>query len=223
MEKTSPKYLDDVEATHMLELLEKEEIQYKVAIHLLLHTGFRRGELMGLEWSDIDFENQVIHVRRSSLYLPDKGVFTDTTKNTTSDRAIKVSAATFDLLREYEAWQAEQRMLIGDQWQQSDRLFTAWNGKPMHPDTLTRWFHKFVRKNKLPQVSIHSLRHTNATLLIANQIPITTVAKRLGHANASTTSKIYAHAIQSADAAAAEALDIILAGPKSSKEKNHTG
>lgn len=219
VEKSEPRYLDETEASYLLELLETEDIQFRTAIQLLLYTGFRRGELLGLEWADIDFKNQIIHVRRSSLYLPDKGIFEDDTKNNTSERVIKVSSVAFQALREYKLWQSEQRMKLGDQWHQSNRLFTAWNGKPMHPDTLTGWFHNFVTRNNLPQISIHSLRHTNATLLIAQHMPITTVANRLGHANAATTTKIYAHAIRSADAAAAETLENILAPNRISKSK----
>ncbi|MFB0921448.1 MAG: tyrosine-type recombinase/integrase [Oscillospiraceae bacterium] len=218
-DKSTPRYLDEKEVALLLEQLENEDIQYRTAIQLLLYTGFRRGELLGLEWPDVDFVNQVIHVRRSSLYLPDKGVFEDDTKNISSERAIKVSSPVFQALREFRIWQTEQRLKLGDRWQQSDRLFTAWDGKPMHPDTLTGWFHDFVARSNLPQISIHSLRHTNATLLIASHMPVTTVANRLGHANAATTTKIYAHAIQSADAAAAEALEDMLSPNKISRKK----
>lgn len=99
---------------------------------------------------------------------------------------------------------------MGDQWQTSDRLFTAWDGAPIRPDVITAWFHKFVTKNGLPPIHIHSLRHMNATLLIAAGTSLTTVAARLGHANSTTTSKIYAHVIQSADAAASAAIGSIV-------------
>ncbi|MGN0499206.1 MAG: tyrosine-type recombinase/integrase [Acutalibacteraceae bacterium] len=83
---------------------------------------------------------------------------------------------------------------------------------PLHPDRLTSWFSKFVKAHSdvLPPISIHSLRHTNATLQIAGGVPLTTVAKRLGHADTVTTSKIYAHAIKSADEAAAVTLENLL-------------
>ena len=71
------------------------------------------------------------------------------------------------------------------------------------------WFRDFIRAHNLPDISIHSLRHTNATLMINSGIPLTTIAARLDHADPTTTSKIYVHAIQSADAAAAEQLDMI--------------
>ena len=72
VEQKEAKFLDEVQTANMLELLQKEDIQHRTMIQLLLYTGFRRGELCGLEWSDIDFENRVITVRRSSLYLPGK-------------------------------------------------------------------------------------------------------------------------------------------------------
>ena len=78
--KPDPKYLDEEQARHLIEYLQDEGIQFRVMIELLMFTGLRRGELLGLEWSDIDFDNKVIQVRRNSLYLPDKGVFEDETK-----------------------------------------------------------------------------------------------------------------------------------------------
>lgn len=99
-------------------------------------------------------------------------------------------------------------------------MFTRDNGLPLHPDTISGWFHKFVMKNNLPDVTIHSLRHTNASLLIANGINLTTVSKRLGHANTATTTKIYAHAIRSADEIAADTLDDILNPGRTEKQAN---
>ena len=203
-------YLDEEQAAQLLQALENESLQHQVIVKLLLYTGMRRGELCGLEWKDIDFERAVISVRRSSLYLSGKGVFEDETKNETSERCMKVSDDVIAMLRIWRAEQAKERLRLGDQWQDNDRLFTAWNGAPIRPDVITAWFHKFVTKNGLPPIHVHSLRHTNATLLIAAGTNLTTVAARLGHANTTTTSKIYAHAIKSADQAAAEALQDIL-------------
>ena len=127
-----------------------------------------------------------------------------------TSRAIRASASVLSLLRSYRSWQLQQRLKIGDKWQEYDRLFTTWSGKPIHPDTLSGWFHNFIKNNGFTPIHIHSLRHTNATLLIAAGTNIPTVSSRLGHANPSTTTKIYTHAIQSADAAAAETLDDLL-------------
>lgn len=220
VERDRPKYLDEDQARQLLELLNNEDPQYRMAILALIYTGLRRGELLGLEWSDIDFDHAVISVRRSSLYLPDRGVFVDETKNETSMRAIKISLSLIAELRQYRAWQAEYRLSIGDQWQTTDRLFTTWDGRPMHPDTLSGWFHEFIDRSDLPSISIHSLRHTNATLQIAGGVPITTVAGRLGHATPATTTKIYAHAIQSANEAAAQTLENLLTPSENRRQKN---
>lgn len=203
-------YLDEEQAADLLAALDKESMQHQVIVKLLLFTGLRRGELCGLEWKDVDFERAVITVRRSSLYLSGKGIFADETKNDTSTRCMKVSDDAIAMLRVWRAEQAKERLKLGDQWQDNDRLFTAWNGAPIRPDVITAWFHRFVTKNNLPSIHVHSLRHTNATLLIAAGTSLTTVAARLGHANSTTTSKIYAHAIKSADQAAAEVLQDIL-------------
>ena len=92
----------------------------------------------------------------------------------------------------------------------NDMLFTRWNGEPLDPETVSTWFPRFLEEHGLPAVHFHSLRHTNASLLIAAHIPITTVSGRLGHAQTSTTLNFYASAIQSADAAAADALEGVI-------------
>ena len=91
----------------------------------------------------------------------------------------------------------------------------------MHPDTLSSWFRKFIDRTDLPPIHLHSLRHTNAMLNITNGIAVTTVAGQLGHVDATTTTKIYAHAIKSAQAAAADMMDELLA-PKPKKKKRST-
>lgn len=213
VERTEPKYLDEKQAATLLDLLEAEDTLYKTVIRFLLFTGLRRGEALGLNWSDIDFDSSIMQVCRSSLYLPDRGIFEDETKNQTSNRVIKLPQTAINDLRAYRKYQIEKRLSMGDRWHESDRIFTNDEGMPLHPDTLSRWFSKFVaaHSDKLPHISVHSLRHTNATLQIAGGVPLTTVAKRLGHADTVTTSRIYAHAIKSADEAAAETLENLLA------------
>lgn len=207
-------YLDDKQAFELLEKLNVAPLQERTAIQLLLYTGMRRGELLGLKWEDIDFEAEVINIRRSVLYLPGKGVFEDETKNSSSVRSIRVSDTVLTPLKQLKSAQAETRLSLGDAWHNEGWIFTTWNGHVMRPDYLTRWFHDFIKENNLPPIHLHSLRHTNATLLIASGTNLQTVAGRLGHANTTTTSKIYSHAIKSAEAAAVEALDDILSKNK---------
>lgn len=201
------KYLDEEQTVKLLEALQDEPEQYCVAITLLLYLGLRRGELCGLEWQDIDFDRGLLTVCRSSLYVPHKDVFEDETKNISSRRVLKLSDGVLTMLKAHRLYQQEHRLQIGDQWHETGRLFTKWNGEPLHPDTLTNWFSRFIRRNDLPPVTLHSLRHTNATLLIAAGVNVKTVSAHLGHSTIATTANIYAHQIQSAEAAAADALE----------------
>lgn len=206
--------MDEVQATHMIELHDAEPIQYITMVLLLLYTGMRRGELCGLEWKDIDLKGRILSIQRASQYTPEKGVFVKSTKTTSSIRTIKLPAIAVELLRDYRVWQLEQRFADGDQWENHDRLYTSWSGRPAHPETLTAWFEEFIKRTDLPSIHIHSLRHTNATLLIAGGEDIRTVSRRLGHAQVTTTVSTYTHAIQSADAKAAETLENVLSPVK---------
>ncbi len=216
VKEKEPKYLDEVQAGILLELLEKDHSTYKDVIYLLLFTGMRRGEVLGLKWSDVDFNTSIMQITRSLHYLPGRGLYEDETKNKTSKRVIKLPCTAVTMLQTHKVKQLEQRLRLGDRWQNSEYIFTTVEGKPINPDTLSSWFSKFIKANadKLPYITLHSLRHTNATLQIAGGVPITTVAKRLGHTNSNTTGKIYAHAIKSADEVAAETLEDLLATPK---------
>ena len=178
--------------------------------YLDLATGLRRGELLGLKWPDIRFENSTICIDHTLLYLPNKGLFEDDTKTTGSRRVIKAPQSAMLALQAYQAWQTRQRMQLGSAWGDSPYVFTTLEGQTMRPDTLTNWFHSFIQRTDLPPIHLHSLRHTNATLQIANGVPLTTVAGNLGHADSATTTKIYAHAIQSAAAASAQMMDDLL-------------
>ncbi|MCH5193712.1 MAG: site-specific integrase [Oscillospiraceae bacterium] len=209
------RYLDEKEAMQLLEaVMEKAPKPFDVFIPLLIFTGMRRGEACGLEWQDIDFERNQIHIIRSSLYLPGKGVFESTPKTLSSRRVITIDCDLAELLKEHKKWQEDEAARLGTYWQDSGRVFTAENGKPINPGTVTKWFYNFVTDNELPNICLHSLRHTCATLLLASHTPISTVAQRLGHSTPATTSRIYIHAIQSAEAAAADTLHNILPLPK---------
>lgn len=265
---------DEEQTAILLAALDQEQLQYKTMVVLDLATGLRRGELLGLEWPDINFEQCTIEISRASQYLPGMGTFTKDPKNETSKRLIAVPASIVDLLKQYKAEQNEERLKIGDRWRDSNRLFTTWDGRPMHPDTISSWFHDFLatvathkcgklirpakkvcpqcgRKIKdndltckcgkyvrpgeicsqcglkikdddltwLPRLNFHALRHTSATLLIAEGVPLKNVSSRLGHADTRTTDTIYAHALRSVDQAAAEKMDRILASKNKGQAK----
>ena len=193
-----------------LELLSVEETKYKVAIILTIFTGVRLGELMGLEWQDVDFKNGIISINRSSQYLSDMGVFTKTPKTESSIREIAIPEFIISLLEEYKLWYEEQKSLYGELWTDSDRLFVQTDGKPMHPSSISKWFVRYVSTIGLPVINFHGLRHTNASLLVAQNVDIAVVSARLGHAQISTTLDFYVHPLLSHNRKAGYALENLL-------------
>ena len=196
--KPKRKYYDDDQCKILLENLEQldeEQIKYKTAIILTVFTGVRLGELMGLEWNDIDFRNGIVSINRSSQYLADTGVFTKVPKTESSIREVAIPDFVISLLEEYKLWYDEQKSLYGELWINSNRLFVQADGKPMHPSTISKWFVKFIGQIGLPVINFHGLRHTNATLLIAQNVDVAVVAARLGHAQITTTLNFYVHPI----------------------------
>lgn len=211
--KPKRKYYDDDQCKILLENLEQldeEQIKYKTAIILTVFTGVRLGELMGLEWNDIDFRNGIVSINRSSQYLADTGVFTKVPKTESSIREIAIPDFVISLLEEYKLWYEEQKSLYGELWINSNRLFVQADGKPMHPSTISKWFVKFIGQIGLPVINFHGLRHTNATLLIAQNIDVAVVAARLGHAQITTTFNFYVHPIIAHNKKAGFALENLL-------------
>ena len=210
--------LNDEEAAIFLQGLDGEPLEDRVLFSLALYTGMRRGELLGLEWPDISLETGVITIRRTSQYSSELGTYTDDTKTEQSKRSVRVTQGIVDLLRSYKAEQAMRILSLGDrwspEWSEHPRLFTNQDGRPMSPSIPLNRLKRLLKRLELREVSLHSLRHTSATLLIQQGVNIRTVSGRLGHSQTSTTMNIYAHQLQSADAAAAEALDLILTKKK---------
>lgn len=201
--------LDEIQLDNLINCLDNEPLKYKTIVMLVLYTGMRRGELCGLNWSDIDFDRSVVHITKALLYTPENGLFEDTPKTRQSHRAVSIPQEMIILLKQWKIEQCKQKFLLGDQWKNSEKVFTSNDGDLMRPDSLTAWFQRFIKRNNLPNAHLHTLRHISATLLIAGGVDVATVSNRLGHANKSTTLNIYTHAIKS-DAAAANLLQDIL-------------
>lgn len=211
--KPKRKSYDDEQTKILLENLEDlsvEETKYKVAIILTVFTGVRLGELMGLEWQDIDFKNGIISINRSSQYLSDMGIFTKTPKTESSIREIAIPEFIVSLLEEYKLWYEEQKSIYGELWTNSDRLFVQADGKPMHPSSISKWFVRYVSTIGLPVINFHGLRHTNASLLVAQNVDIAVISARLGHAQISTTLDFYVHPLLSHNRKAGYALENLL-------------
>lgn len=195
------------EVAQLFQLLETAPLKYRTFFTLAIYSGFRRGEMLGLEWKDIDWENCVISVRRTSNYTAQKGGYTDTTKTRKSQRTLKFPQEIMDMLREYKAEQDDQALKCGDKWVETDRLYVKWNGEPMNNQTPYGWLKEFCEKNDMPFYGIHSFRHFAASALISSGLDVVTVSGALGHCNSGTTLNIYSHMFQTVQARVAQAMD----------------
>lgn len=204
------KYLDEPDAKRMLQLLQDEPIKWRALIMFDLLSGLRRSELLGLRWQDVDLDTGVVHIVQTANYVSGTGVYVGTPKSEESTRYLRVSKTAILILLEYKAWQDNMREKVGDAWEgdpEDDRIFTNEVGRPIFPTSPTQWLRKFIKRTGLPSSTVHSLRHTYASLLIAEGTPLVVVSSNLGHAQVSTTSNIYSHVISSAEAKAVDVID----------------
>lgn len=200
--------LEEIEQLFIL--LEEAPLKYRTFFTLAIYSGFRRGELLGLEWKDIDWEGRVISVHRTSNYTADKGTYTDTTKTKKSQRSLKFPLVVMDLLRAYKTEQDKEREKLGSKWVDNDRLFVKWNGEPMNNNTPYFWFHEFCEEHSFRFCDIHSMRHFYASALINEGVDAAAVSGALGHSVIGTTTSIYCHVFQQAQARVGDAIASVL-------------
>lgn len=211
-------YYTMTELCELFDLMEKNNVplKYRVFFKLDFLSGFRRGEILGLEWKAIDWERKTISVSQTSNYTPGKGIYKGEPKTKSSNRVGCYKDELFDLLAEYKKQQETNKKKLGSKWNDNDRLFTKWNGEPMFPTTPYDWLYKFCKKHDFRFCNVHSFRHSHASGLIAGGLDAPKVAADLGHSNVMTTMSIYAHEFQMAQA---EAKDILENGMEEARKK----
>lgn len=188
------------EAKKLLAVIdEKAPTDYKLFFNLLAYSGMRRGEALGLEYKDINFDTSVLSICRTSNYHQGYGVYTDTPKTKSSYRSLFIQPFIIEMIKLLKNEQKIQAEKCGDLWVNSDRLFITWNGKPLHPSAPYKWLKRFCENECLPFKALHSFRHFVASQAIASGIDIKAVSNMLGHSQTSTTLNIYAHAVQQAN------------------------
>lgn len=191
------------------------QLQHNLFFQLCLFCGLRRGEAVALLWSDINFEECTVSISKSTSIVNGKP-YTKAPKNQTSIRTIAVPVHIIRMLKRYRMEYNTYRLSIGDQWNGSEYLFIQWDGSQMYPSTPYDVFKKVLHRyneshrEQLPDIPLHGLRHTSATLLISQNIDVRTVSNRLGHAQTSTTMNIYSHSLQKMDSKAADTLETLL-------------
>ncbi len=166
-------------------------------------TGARRGELLGLAWSDVDFETAILTIRKS-LEETSKGLRIKETKGG-KIRRLNLPNSTVVLLQNLRTRQAETRRMFGfDYHTDLDLVFCHPDGNYIRPSTVTKAARRIAKKAGLAGVSLHTMRHSHGSQLLSLGVPLPTVSKRLGHANVHVTATIYSHALPQDEIAAAE-------------------
>lgn len=173
------------------------------AFYVKANTGMRRGEVLGLTWRVIDFDNARLSVTQS-VTAPNYQVTVSDVKSTHSMRTIDLDQRTVAVLRSWRRRQLEQYMETGVRTDESGFVFAKANGDPLHPDYFSQTFERLIAKMDLPRIRFHDLRHTHATLLLKEGVPPKVVSERLGHSSVAFTMQVYQHVLpgMQADAAA---------------------
>lgn len=161
---------------------------------LELHTGMRRGELVGLHWSQIDLETGVLTIStQRTVTSLGRIVERDTTKTEAGKRDLPLPSGVVDTLRAWKARQAQERLRLGERWHGSDYVFTTQDGTPYHPQTPTKILRKLAEKAKIPALPLHHLRHTFGTNARKAGIELEVLSKLMGHHRTEVTANMYVH------------------------------
>lgn len=173
------------------------------AILLASSTGVRRGELLGLQWSDLDLDAATLSIRRA-LVAVGYEVRMSEPKTRRARRVIALDTHTVGVLRQHRAIQAKERLAWGPAWTDTGHVFTREDGALIHPDSFTKLFDRLVRGSGLARIRLHDLRHSHATLALQAGVHPKVVSERLGHASVGITLDTYSHAIPAMHEEAAE-------------------
>ncbi len=215
------------EVRRFLQLCEGDRYYFPFA--LLVLTGCRRGEVLGLRWADIDWERNDRRAGRVVTLAAIRQTVIPLTKasgrgregriatRTKSDkpRVIELDSATVAMLRKWREQQAEERALIGAGYHDNDLIFCRPDGRPYHPEAFSKTFDRRLRQRRfaqLPTIRLHDLRHTWATLALIAGVDVTIVSRQLGHSSPAITQSIYQHVVRGLQSDAAERVAALIFG-----------
>lgn len=194
-------------------LLERVQsnLTLKIPVMLALLLGLRRGEVLGLDWKAVDLNNKTISIVQNLECVKGKYYFKEP-KTLKSKRLISIPKSLVPILRDHYKWQCEMKLLSKNTWGNDRNLVCTRkkDGLPIMPHVLSDMFRNFLKKNNLPHVRFHDLRHTNASLMLASGVSSKVAGNRLGHSKVSITLDLYSHVMESVDREAAEKIDSLI-------------
>ncbi|HEY8282383.1 MAG TPA: site-specific integrase [Leifsonia sp.] len=180
---------------------------------IAVFTGLRRGELLGLQWSDVDLDEGELVVRRQRVDAGGRAVEGEAKTSAGQNRRVGLGPAALAAFATWRETQDADRARWENLWQGDDWVFTRENGLPLLPQFVTKRFEHLVEQAGLPAMTFHGLRHQHASLMIAQGVELAVVSKRLGHASIAITNDLYGHLLRGANKAAAEAAEALVPRP----------
>ncbi len=190
-----------------------------IGFNISIQTGMRMGEVLGLRWSDIDFEGKRIFIRQTLSKVDENNVygFTDEGKTDAALRVVYVPDALLSSLRAHHKHIIREQAVLADEYLLYDLVVCTKNGNWVHPNNFRRAFKVTVEQLGLPKIRLHDLRHTHATFLMANKVNPKIIQERLGHKNVTVTLNTYSHVLPSMQLEAAGTFDELF------KSSDHSG
>ena len=192
---TKDNFYTKQELNQFLECCKEQcDLKYYAAFRLLAYSGMRKSELRALTWSDVDFSKNTININKTIAMSENGKNVIQLPKTHNSTRVISMDQQTMAILRQWQLKQRKELLRLGynamNGWQ---IIFNGKQNKPIAHVTLNVKFKNIQVKNGLKVISVHGLRHTHCSLLLAAGVPVNDVKDRLGHSNIQTTLNIYAH------------------------------
>jgi integrase len=208
--------LTDQEARTFVSSLQENRLE---ALYLvILWLGLRRGEALGLKWTDLDTKKHTLTIRRA-LKREHGGLVLGAVKTPKSRRSLYVPDELWRALQEHKRLQAAERSKAEENWREAGLMFTTEIGTPIDPRNFYRDFVKACERAKIGKLHPHELRHSAATLMLAAGVPIEVVSEVLGHSSIRITADTYAHIGSSQRREASEAMTRVLTGPVIRKDR----
>jgi integrase len=193
VERYNAQTLTSEQAMKLLEVARSSRIE--TLLLMAITTGMRQGELLALRWSDIDFDQGIVFVRRTVARITGRGHVESEPKTKSSRRRIVLPAVTLQALKEHQQRQEQARSKLGDRWHEQGLVFAGRYGRYLHTDSLAKTFHRLLAQAGLPHMRFHDLRHSAATILLAAGVHPKMVQELLGHSTISMTMDIYSHVL----------------------------
>lgn len=209
-DQSEMKIFDENKSRIFLTAAQDYEDQYYSLYYLAIHTGMRQGELLGLKWIDVNWENSSLVVQRQVIRVRGEGFHFTKPKSRLGNRTIVLGQGAIKILKNQKMVAKEKRTNSGDAWTDYDLVFPTNVGTPILDSNLRRGFRNTLKWAGLSKIRFHDLRHTAASLMLNNGIPLMVVSRRLGHSKPSITLDVYGHLIPSKQQDAAELMDKVL-------------